>query len=246
MIAVKNTILTLTAACAFGLVAQAQNYVPSVEQTQRQYNVQKMGSNPDMDQLPVVETGLPSMNLPGMDTYYGEYSQTSPLTEGFATGTSGYYESTTRVSDRASNVSSSSSSGSMQASTSSSDSDDDGILGNIGDVIETNAERVVGEEDGDGDEKYIGKPGNPIIKGVKKVVGGTAKTTGKVVKGTAKTTGKVARGTVKTTGKVVRGTGKAAVNGTKAVGRTAKKAVTRDGGDSNDMDSDDMNPDGNN
>ena len=51
---------------------------------------------------------------------------------------------------------------------------------------------------------------------------------------------------MKTTGKVVRGTGKAAVNGTKAVGRTAKKAVTRDGGDSNDMDSDDMNPDGNN
>ena len=261
----KNTILTFCALGAFALTAQAQ-YVPSVEQTQRQYGVEKMSANPDFDQLPVVETGLPSFNLPGMSTVYDNDRQTAPLVEGFGTsyssGNSSSYtvsSSTTNMSDRASDP--------QEGKWIDRDNDGyDPVVDEVEQGVETavkatgQALEEVGEEvgevfgnedpddvndsDSDKERGILGKVVNGTGKAIKgtaktgaKVVKGTAKTTGKVVKGTAKTTGKVAKGTVKTTGKVVRGTGKAAVNGTKAVGRTVSgKEKPNVDVDDNDMD----------
>ena len=244
----KNLILSAAACAAFSLTVNAQGYVPPVSQVAPGPAV----TNPDFKQLPVVETGLPSLNLPGMNTVYIN-AETSPLVEGFGASYNTYtVQSTTiNVSDRASQSESDPQEGKWI------DRDNDGYDPVI-DEIEQGAETAVkatgqaleevgeevgelfGNEDPDdvGEENkrgIIGKVVNGTGKAIKgtakttgKVAKGAVKTTGKVAKGTVKTTGKVARGTAKTTGKVVKGTGKAAVNGTKAVGRTTKRAVTGD------------------
>ena len=81
--------ILITAACAtFGAAAtlSAQSYVPPVG------NVApgNPSQNPDFRTLPVAETGLPSMNLPGMSTTYAD-APTGSLVEGFGTdGASSY------------------------------------------------------------------------------------------------------------------------------------------------------------
>ena len=227
-----RTLLLTAAGLALGAGAavNAQSYVPPVGTVAPGNPAQ----NPDFRTLPVVETGLPSFDLPGMSTTYAD-APTGSLVEGFGADYSASYSSATTQetiytgADRASQpVSDDDSSEGKWI-----DRDNDGY-DPVVDEIEQGAETAVkatgqaleevgeevGELFGNEDPDDVGerdRDGNFITRGVKsaarntkKVAKGTVKTTGKVAKGTVKTTGKVAKGTVKTTGKVARGTAKAA------------------------------------
>ena len=235
----KNILLTAAALTAFTLSADAQGYVPPVSQVAPG----PQATNPDFKQLPIVDYGLPSLDLPGMNTVSYSNAETAPLVEGFGRSYGSYSVSntTTNVSDRASDP--------QEGRWIDRDNDGyDPVVDEVeqgaetavkatGEALETAGEAVKDvfddNDEVDAQNKERGILGK-VVNGTGKAIKGTAKTTGKVAKGAVKTTGKVARGTVKTTGKVVRGTGKAAVNGTKAVGRTTKKAVKRDGSNPDD------------
>ena len=100
----KSLLLT-AAGLAFGAAAtvNAQSYVPPVGTVAPGNPAQ----NPDFRTLPVVETGLPSMNLPGMTTTSAD-APTASLVDGFATDYSNSYSSSStnetiyRSADRAS------------------------------------------------------------------------------------------------------------------------------------------------
>lgn len=223
--------ILLTAACvAFGAAAtvSAQRSVPSVGTVAPGNPAQ----NPDFKTLPVVETGLPSFDLPGMTTTTSD-APTGSMVEGFATGTStsAYSSGDTRETiynsaDRASQPADTQPANPQSVGESDPseskwiDRDDDGydpVVDEVEQGVETAvkatgqaAEEVgeeVGELFGNEDPDDVGeedREGNFLTRGVKSA----ARNTKKVAKGTVKTTGKVARGTAKTAGKAVKGTAK--------------------------------------
>ena len=218
----KSLLLT-AAGLALGATAtvDAQSYVPPVGTVAPGNPAQ----NPDFRTLPVVETGLPSFNLPGMTTTTAD-APTGSMVEGFATdGSSSYskgtYPSGTYSSgetqetiynsaDRANQPSSESDGGGNEWI----DRDSDGytpIVDEVEQGVETAAKATgqaaeeVGEEVGElfgtPDPDDVGerdREGNFITRGVKSA----ARNTKKVARGTVKTTGKAVRGTAKTTKRV--------------------------------------------
>jgi len=219
----KNLFLSALAVGAFTLTANAQTDAPAVSTV----TTGSTTTNPNFSQLPVVEEGLPSFNLPGMNTVSAD-APTAPLTQGFGTETPSEYngmnttESVNTMSDR----------GSMTTPTPNTDMEEpeDGLSDDLPFLDDEDYEQDK-ELFGDGEERDAMERNNTDgveMEGEENergIIGKVVNGTGKAVKGTAKTTGKVAKGAVKTTGKVVRGTGKAVVKGAKKVGGKADDAA---------------------
>ena len=97
----KKLLLSTLALAAFTFCAEAQTDMDDNDRVMNTtYRSVDRATNPDMDQLPVVETGLPSMNLPGMNTVSNYNAETAPLRQGYtrdvnATTTTRTYNTTT-------------------------------------------------------------------------------------------------------------------------------------------------------
>ena len=241
----KSVFLT-TACLAIGAAAlSAQSYVPPVGSVAPGNPAQ----NPDFRTLPVVESGLPSMNLPGMSTTYAD-APTGSLVEGFGTDYSSSSSSSSSSYSSSSSqetIYSSANRASQPVSGSSSDADGSGdskwidrdndgydpvideveqgaetavkATGQALDEVGSEVKEFVTGEEDDPNE--VDRDGNFITRGVKSA----ARNTKKVARGTVKTTGKAVRGTAKTTGKVVKGTAKTTGKVARGTAKTTGKAV---------------------